>query len=530
MSKSQTQDARMLRTRCAAMIVVIVTSLAVAASARATPAPPAIAIQQQGGLTMSLSASTGTAWSWTIVDASGAVVTAATGNPIAPSFGAAGDYKVLLDATDDDPLAPEPAHAEATFHVYAAPVAAFTYAQLPDGTVQVTDTSSGDPTAWTWTFPTGTYTGRVPPPQALPAGTSTVSLEVGNPAGDSLVTASVVVNGPPQAVLSILSSPAAVDAPVLLDAGRSTDPNQDALSYSWDLNGDGQFGDATGPQQTVSYGARGRYRVAVQVSDGHGGITTADGTITVVSGQAPVVTFANDPLQPNLGVTVVFRATASDPDGSVERIEWDLDDDGAFDDAAGSVATWSFRTAGPHRVAVRATDDRGVASVAFRTIDVVAPPAADPVRVLTAAAGSSPQSSAPGPVIPQSPAPSTTRATLLAPFPVVRIRGLTYRGTVRISLLKVQAPPGAAIRVRCRRGSCSAKRPDLKVTAARKAVRVRSLEGRSLRVGTVVEVFVTAPKHIGKYVRFTVRRNAAPARTDLCLPAGGTKPMTCPTT
>jgi hypothetical protein len=58
-------------------------------------------------------------------------------------------------------------------------------------------------------------------------------------------------------------------------------------------------------------------------------------------------------------------------------------------------------------------------------------------------------------------------------------------------------------------------------------VRVRSVE-RRLRRGAVIEVFVTAPGRIGKYTRFTIRSNAAPARRDLCLQPGKSKPVACP--
>jgi hypothetical protein len=68
------------------------------------------------------------------------------------------------------------------------------------------------------------------------------------------------------------------------------------------------------------------------------------------------------------------------------------------------------------------------------------------------------------------------------------------------------------------------------VQAAREPLRVRSFEGRTLRAGTVIEVLVTAPGQIGKYTRFTVRRGATPARSDLCLRPGHTKPTTCPAT
>ena len=520
----------MLRTWCAAMISCIAASLILTIPVGATPATPAIAVEQQGPLQMRLTSSTGTHWSWTVVDAGGWPVAGGAENPFTAAFALPGDYTALLDAFDDDPLAPEAAHAEAAFHVYAQPGASFTYAQLADGTIQFTDASSGEPTSWTWSFPGGKYEGRVPPPQTLPVGTSTVSLEVANPAASHTISLPVTVNGPPVAAFAILSSPAAIDAPVRLDASRSTDPNGDALSYTWDLDGDGRFGDATGPVQTVSYPTAGRYKVAVQISDGHGASVVAEGGITVLADEAPVISFANNPIAPSVGAVVAFTATASDPDGSVRRIEWDLDDDGQFDDAGGPAATWTYHVAGLHRVAVRAVDDRGVATVVFRTLDVASIVVLAPVREREAAAPA-PAPQVPPPASPSAPVTAAAAPpALLAPFPVVRLRGQTFRGAVRITLLKVQAPPGAAIRVRCRGGSCGAKRADVRVTAARAATRVRSLEGRMLRANTVVEVFVTAPGRIGKYTRFRVRRDAAPVRTDLCLSPGHAKPTACPTT
>jgi PKD repeat protein len=508
-------------------------SLVFACAATATPATPEISVQQQSALTMRLTSSTGTRWSWTIVDAASAVVATSSDNPLTVTLPAAGDYRALLDATDDDPALIDPAHAETTFHVYAQPVADFSSIQLAGNLVQFLDTSTGEATSWTWTFPGGgTFNGQAPPIQTLPVGTSAVSLQVTNPAGSSTTTRTVVVNGPPVPDLNILSSPTAMGSPVLLDASRSTDPNQDALTYSWDLDGDGQYGDATGELQTVSYPKPGRYRVGVQVSDGHGATGTAQATITVLVDQAPSVSFANDPVQPAIDATVSFTATATDADGTVDHIDWDLDDDGDFDDAAGPFASWSFDVAGRHRIAVRATDDRGVATVAFRSIIVAGPvlPTAPVTEPLPAPTGPSPNGSAPAAAIPNVLASSSTRIPLLAPFPVVRISGTLYRGSMRISLLRVQAPPGATIRVRCHGGSCASKRSDVRVQAARTPLRVRSFERRPLRAGTVIEVLVTAPGQIGKYTRFTVRRQSAPARSDLCLPPGRTKPTACPAT
>lgn len=494
---------------------------------------PTISVQQLAPLTMQLTSSTGTRWSWKVVDAASTVVAESSANPMTVTLPAAGDYRVLLDASDDHPVMTAPAHAETAFHVYAQPVASFESTQLTGNLVQFLDTSTGEPTSWTWTFPSGTFNGRVPPAQALPVGVATVSLEVTNPGGSHTTSRLVTVNGPPTADLNIMSSPAAIESPVLLDASRSTDPNQDPLTFSWDLDGNGVYGDATGALQTVSYPEPGRYRVGVQVSDGHGATSTAVASITVLVDQAPTVSFASDPANPTTGATVAFTASAADADGIVTRVDWDLDDDGEFDDAAGPWATWSFDVAGRHRVAVRATDDRRVATVAFRSIIVSNPILPNPTGPLQPAAGLPTTGSAPGAAIPNAPVPSSTRApraALMAPFPVVRIRGLTYRGSVRIDLLRVQAPPGATIRVRCHGGSCAPKPPDVRVKAARAPVRVRSFEQRPLRAGTVIEVFVTARQRIGKYTRFKVRRDLSPARTDLCLKPGRAKPTGCPTT
>jgi hypothetical protein len=59
-------------------------------------------------------------------------------------------------------------------------------------------------------------------------------------------------------------------------------------------------------------------------------------------------------------------------------------------------------------------------------------------------------------------------------------------------------------------------------------MRVRSLEGR-YRPGARLQVIVTMPGRIGKYVSFQMRRNAAPLRRDLCVGTRGTKPTKCPT-
>jgi PKD repeat protein len=246
---------------CAAS-VGIAAALAMPGGAPATPPTPVITATQAGPLKAQLTSSTGTHWAWTFQNASGTVVgTSALQNPL-QTFLQAGDYTASVDATDDDPMATAPAHAGTTFHVYNTPTASFTYTVLAGGTVQFTDTSTGEPTSWQWTFPGGTFTGRTPPAQAITARTppSSVTLTVANPAGSSVASLPVVVNGPPVAALTITPNPVGANTRVALSASGSRDPNGDPLTYSWDLNGDRTYGDATGVAQTRTFTSPGTYR------------------------------------------------------------------------------------------------------------------------------------------------------------------------------------------------------------------------------------------------------------------------------
>lgn len=122
-----------------------------------------------------------------------------------------------------------------------------------------------------------------------------------------------------------------------------------------------------------------------------------------------------------------------------------------------------------------------------------------------------------------TPAPDTSLA-FIDPFPVVRIAGRFTAHRTTITRVTVNAPRGARIRLDCKGGGCPYRR---KATAV-KLVRVRSLQ-RSYRSGATIEIRVTQPRRIGKYIRVKTRRGKAPARIDRCLMPGSTRPVRCPT-
>jgi hypothetical protein len=116
------------------------------------------------------------------------------------------------------------------------------------------------------------------------------------------------------------------------------------------------------------------------------------------------------------------------------------------------------------------------------------------------------------------------RATLLRPFPIVRIRGYFKRGGVRVTLLSVNAPSSAHVAARCVGSGC----PVHSVRVASAPARLRPFE-RFLPAGTVLQVRVTSAGRIGKYASFVIRAHSAPLRHDLCLMPGKSKPAPCPT-
>ncbi len=268
-----------------------------------------------------------------------------------------------------------------------------------------------------------------------------------------------------------------------------------ASSFAWDLDGDGGYDDAEGESVTREFATAGSKIVRMQVTDGESNVRTVQRTVTVSPppNTAPVASFRHFPAAPKAGQVVDFVSVSYDPDGPLVAQEWDVDNDGQFDDASGGGVARAF-PAGARTVRLRVRDSRGAVAVTSRTITVAAP--------LVAA------------------------AVPLSPFPVVRMVGRLTRTGTRVQRFTVQAPAGASVIVRCNGPKCPRRRLARTVTAKR-IVRLRPFE-RRLRPGVVLQVFVSRPGSIGKYTRFGVRRRKAPSRRDRCLADGARSPTPCP--
>jgi hypothetical protein len=104
----------------------------------------------------------------------------------------------------------------------------------------------------------------------------------------------------------------------------------------------------------------------------------------------------------------------------------------------------------------------------------------------------------------------------------VELRASGTGSGYRIRYLRVKAPKGAKVTVRCGRGCRYSK----KASVAR-TVTIRQLAGRTFRFGQKIRIYVTRKNAIGAYIQLHVRRGEI-KQTKRCLRPGSMKPRkTC---
>ena len=137
-------------------------------------------------------------------------------------------------------------------------------------------------------------------------------------------------NRPP--VASATASPTNGDAPltVTFDGSGSSDPDPpDTITYSWDLNGDGAFGDSTAVKPVHTYSSPGNYTVRLRVTDSEGSFATSS-PIQISAGNTapvPVIDAPAASLLWKVGDPIDFSGHATDKQDGTEpasRLTWKL--------------------------------------------------------------------------------------------------------------------------------------------------------------------------------------------------------------
>jgi glucose/arabinose dehydrogenase len=138
-------------------------------------------------------------------------------------------------------------------------------------------------------------------------------------------------NQAPVARISANPTSGPVPLAVSFDGRGSSDPDagDTIASYSWDLNGDGAFGDATTATATHTYTTPGSYTASLRVTDSRG-LASDPASVTITAGNSPPTAVIDTPAATRswtVGDTIGFSGHASDPqDGTLPatRLSWSL--------------------------------------------------------------------------------------------------------------------------------------------------------------------------------------------------------------
>jgi large repetitive protein len=299
---------------------------------------------------------------------------------------------------------------------------------------------------------------------------------------------------------------APVPGQVVIFSGSASSPTGKPIAgLEWNFSfdpagfdaGTDQFAaQATGASVSWRFTTAGPRTVGLKVSEVGGGFRIV--TRTVVVNAPPRASFLVSDQSPFAGVPVTMSSTSQDLDGPLASQQWDLDNDGQFDDAAGPVAFTTFGTPGVRTLRLRVTDSRGASSTAVGEVTVRAVPPPPP-----------------------PPPPELLQGVL------IRIKGSVLGRYTKVERLQVRAPRGANVLVRCRGKSCPRNARQASRVSVGRRLRFKQLE-RRLLTGTLVTVQVTKPGFVGRVTTFRMRKGTAPKRADLCLPPGAKKATPCP--
>jgi len=221
-----------------------------------------------------------TSWSWDFGDGA----TSTTRSP-AHVYSEPGEYSVTLTISDGSSTSTRTRSSYVTVGQTLPLAADFSGTPLTGAApleVSFVDNSTGNPTAWSWSFGDGTTSGDQNPVHTYTStGTYTVTLTVTNAAGDTNTrtqSSYVSVSPPAPPTASFSASPTRGTAPL---AVSFTDTSTGSpTSWTWDL-GDGTT-PSTEQNPTHAYAKGGTYTVTLTVTD-NGGATNGTSKSVIVS-------------------------------------------------------------------------------------------------------------------------------------------------------------------------------------------------------------------------------------------------------
>ncbi|HEY6887529.1 MAG TPA: PKD domain-containing protein, partial [Solirubrobacter sp.] len=190
--------------------------------------------------------------------------------------------------------------------------------------------------------------------------TATATLDV-KPVDDNL---------PPVGMIIAPSAPLVAGRAATFNAdGQDPDGAYNSVTYAWDTDNDGAYDDGAGGSVTLTPAA-GQLRLGLRITDADGATFEAAQTV-VVGGAPPEASFTLSTTRPTEGDTVTLTSTATASGAAITSQQWDLDDDGAFDDATGASVQHTFATGGATRVGLKVRDAGGETGITYRGVTVL---------------------------------------------------------------------------------------------------------------------------------------------------------------
>jgi predicted extracellular nuclease len=302
---------------------------------------------------------------------------------------------------------------------------------------------------------------------------------------------------------------AAEGGSVALDANGSSDPDGSMLTYEWDIDGDGTFGEVgVGAASGDEIGATPRFSaaaadgpqtvtVSLRVSDGE--LTDTETVAVSVTNVAPLAGVSeNAPAQPtdkarSVTLTATDAAPADQGGSFTWSVEWGDGQSDSVTDTTPRTASHTYAAPGTYQVAVTARDDDGATSAAAtRTITVAAAPVETPT---------------PEPV--QQPAPPSPAAP-----------GPSAPAVMRLEAPRLSVFGRSGSQARCRMRSGPIRSCTIRLLVGRRTIARGSAEGkqsgsRSLAVALRLTAFGHAllERRLGGVHASMRARAATPGRT-----------------
>jgi len=239
--------------------------------------------------------------------------------------------------------------------------------------VHFNDLSTGDIQSWEWNFGDGTTSNQQNPVHSYSTlGTFQVTLTITSSTGEDTITKNItVINALPVASFFYNPLNPVENETINFDASTSSDSDGSIVSYEWDF-GDGST--ATGMTVSHSYGATGKYKVTLTVTDSDGAQKSIYKYVTVSeagSNTPPVPSFTYSPSNPSPGDSVSFDASASyDEDGTIQLYIWDWGDGSQLEEKTLPTVIHSWNTDGEYTVTLTVRDNNGSESSYSSIINV----------------------------------------------------------------------------------------------------------------------------------------------------------------